>query len=67
VTIKGVNFTGVTAVTFGGVAATKFKVVSSHEIIAVSPAGTADTTVIVAVTASGGTSPWRPTDQYTYI
>jgi hypothetical protein len=67
VTIKGVNFTGVTAVTFGGVAATKFKVISSHEIIAVSPAGTADTTVIVAVTASGGTSPWRPTDQYTYI
>jgi hypothetical protein len=65
VTIKGVNFTGVTAVTFGGVNAA-YTVVSAEKILAMSPGGAAGSTVTVTVTASGGTSPWRPSAQFTY-
>ncbi|WP_409469630.1 IPT/TIG domain-containing protein [Streptomyces sp. HC307] len=55
VTLTGTGFTDVTAVRFGGVAATSFTVNSGTQITAVSPAraaGPAD----VTVTASGGTS-----------
>jgi len=67
VTIRGVNFptepNGVTAVDFGGVPAESFRVVSSHVIVAVAPAGTAGTTVPVTVNVVWL---WRPKDEYTY-
>ncbi|MFH8725080.1 IPT/TIG domain-containing protein [Streptomyces termitum] len=62
VTITGTGFTGATAVTFGGTAATSFTVTSGTSITAVVPAGTAGTTVDVAVTTIGGTG----TAKYTY-
>ena len=37
VTITGTNFTGATAVTFGGIAATSFTVNSATQITAVAP------------------------------
>ena len=54
VTLTGSGFTGVTAVTFGGVPATSFSVVSSVKITAVAPAGAG--TVQIVVTTTGGTS-----------
>jgi uncharacterized repeat protein (TIGR03803 family) len=53
VTILGTNLTGATKVTFGTLAATSFKVVSSSEITAVVPAITKNVTVTVS--APGGT------------
>ena len=57
VTIYGANFTGATAVQFGGVNATSFTVNADNVITAVSPAGTAGTTVYITVTTPEGTSP----------
>lgn len=54
VTLTGTGFTGVTAVTFGGVPASSFVVVSATRITAVAPSGAG--TVQIVVTASGGTS-----------
>ncbi|MGW3623077.1 IPT/TIG domain-containing protein [Streptomyces sp. NPDC000880] len=54
VTVNGSGFTGVTAVTFGGVPATSYTVVSATRITAVAPAGAG--TVQIVVTAAGGTS-----------
>ncbi|MGY1942887.1 beta strand repeat-containing protein, partial [Nocardia asiatica] len=62
VTLTGTEFTGATAVDFGGTAASSFTVVSSTQINAVAPAGTG--TVNVSVTTSGGTSNSR---SYTYV
>ena len=53
VTILGTNLTGATKVTFGSLAATSYKVVSSSEITAVVPAITKN--VKVTVVAPGGT------------
>ncbi|MDV6228564.1 Calx-beta domain-containing protein [Nitratireductor aquimarinus] len=63
VTITGTNFTGATAVTFGGTAAASFTVNSSTTISAVTPAGTAGA-VDVAVTTAGGTD--TETGGFTY-
>ena len=63
VTITGTNFTGATAVTFGGVAATSVVVVNATTITAVTPAGTAGA-VNVAVTTPAGTG--TGTGLYTY-
>ncbi|MBX9452656.1 MAG: cadherin-like beta sandwich domain-containing protein [Mesorhizobium sp.] len=63
VTITGTNFTGATAVTFGGTAAASFAVNSSTTISAVTPAGTAGA-VDVAVTTPGGTN--TETGGFTY-
>ena len=52
VTVLGTNLTGATKVTFGSLAATSFKVVSSSEITAVVPAITKN--VKVTVTVPGG-------------
>lgn len=65
VTITGVNFTGATAVNFGGVAASFFTVNSDTSITAVSPSELAGT-VDVRVTAPGGISPIGPADRFSF-
>src|SRR6266403_5517724 len=64
VTITGNNFTGATAVRFGGTAATSFTVNSATAITATAPAGSG--TVDVTVTNSSGTSATNAVDQFTY-
>ena len=59
VTLTGSGFTGATSVTFGGVPATSFTVVSDTRIDAVAPIHTVATGV-VAVTTLGGASPTSP-------
>jgi hypothetical protein len=66
VTITGTNFTAVTAVDFGALAATSFIVNSTTQITAVSPAAPVST-VDVTVLTPGGTSATSPGDQFTYI
>src|SRR5262249_41317928 len=63
VTISGVNFTGVTTVSFGADAAL-FTFNSDTQISATSPAGTG--TVDVTVVTPAGTSPTGAVDQFTY-
>ncbi len=64
VTVIGTNFTGATAVDFGGVPAASFSVYSGTKIYAYAPAGSG--TVDVTVTGPGGTSATSPADQYMY-
>ncbi len=66
VTLTGTNFTGATAVTFGGTAATGFTVNSATQITATAPAGSAGT-VDVRVTTTGGTSATGAAGQFTYV
>jgi hypothetical protein len=66
VTITGVNFTGATAVGFGGVAAS-FRVVSDTSIAAVSaPGPDSGVTVDITVTSPYGTSAISASDRFTY-
>jgi subtilase family serine protease len=66
VTITGSGFTGATAVSFGGAAATSVVVKSGTKITATSPAHAA-TTTNVRVTGPGGQSAVvTPADQFTY-
>jgi hypothetical protein len=55
-TIIGTNFTGASAVTIGGTAATGFSVISATEIIAIAPAHAAGAGQNILVTAPGGTN-----------
>ena len=64
VTITGTNFTGASAVDFGGTSATGYTVVNATTITATAPAGTG--TVNVRVTTVGGTSANTAADDYTY-
>ncbi len=64
VTITGANFNGATAVKFGSVRASSFKVESETSITATSPAGTGP--VDVTVTTPLGTNIARPADQFDY-
>lgn len=65
VTIRGTNFSGATAVTFGGVNAASFVVNSTTQITAISPAaGTG--TVDIRVTTPGGQSATSSSDRYTF-
>jgi hypothetical protein len=66
VVITGSNFTGATAVSFGGVAAASFTVNSDTSITATTP-GQAPGAVDVTVTTAGGTSSTSSSDQFTYI
>ena len=66
VTITGTNFTGVTAVTWDGVALGAYTVNSATSITVTAPAGTLGTTIDVQVTNSIGTSAIVPGDKYTY-
>jgi alpha-tubulin suppressor-like RCC1 family protein len=65
VTISGKEFTGASAVKFGGTAAASFTVDSDTSITAVSPAGTG--TVDVTVSGPGGESATASGDQFTYV
>ena len=66
VTITGTSFTGATAVKFGAVNAASYLVISSTQITAVTPPGSAGA-VDVTVTTATATSPInQPADQYRY-
>lgn len=56
VTITGAYFTGTTAVTFGGTAASDFEVLSDNTLVAVMPAGSAGSAAIVVTNAAGASS-----------
>ena len=62
--ITGTNFQVVTAVYFGSTLSSKFTVLSTTRILAVSPAGAG--IVNVTVVSLGGTSPANPADEFTY-
>ena len=66
VVISGSGFTGASAVTFGGTAATSFNVDTDSQITAVAPAHTSGLTD-VRVTTVGGTSAIVAADGYTYV
>ena len=53
ITINGTNLIGTTSVTIGGVAATSVNVVSSTQVTAVTPAGTAGVKDVLLTTAGG--------------
>nr|WP_256504816.1 putative Ig domain-containing protein [Cupriavidus sp. WGlv3] len=65
VTVTGTNFVGVTAVRFGGAAAS-FLVNSATSLSATTPIGTAGT-VDVTVTTAAGTSAISAADRFTYV
>ncbi len=67
VEILGTNFTSGSSVSFGTQPATSVSVVSSTEIIAVSPSTSNASTVNVYVTNSTGTSVSSGTDQFEYL
>ena len=65
VQITGSNFTGATAVKFGGVSAPGFSVVNDSTINATTPSGSG--VVDVTVTTAGGTSATNSTDHYDFV
>jgi IPT/TIG domain-containing protein len=65
VTISGLNFTGVTAITFGSASAATFTVHSATSLTAVSPPGSG--IVHVTVTTAEGTSPSISADRFVYL
>lgn len=56
IVISGARFTGASAVTIGGVAATSFSVLSDSTIVAVLPAGSAGSAPIIVTNASGAST-----------
>ncbi len=66
VTIIGTNFSGATAVSFGGTASTYVSVSSDNSLTARVPAHAAGM-VDVTVTTPGGTSAVNPADQFNYV
>jgi hypothetical protein len=66
VRITGSNFTNVTAVKFGAVAASNFTVDSATQITATAPAQ-AGGAVDITVTTPSGTSPVVAADRFTYV
>jgi hypothetical protein len=67
VTITGTNLYGATAVTFGSNAATSFTLISSTQIIATAPPGTAGGQHITVTTEDGGSSNNTAADLFTYL
>jgi hypothetical protein len=66
VTISGSGFDGATAVSFGTSPAATYSVNSDTQIVAVSPAGAAGTTVDLTVTTLDGTSATGLADRFSY-
>lgn len=66
VTITGLNFTGATRVTFGGVAGTALRVISATTVKVTAPARATAGSVNVLVTTAGGKSAASNTAKYTY-
>ena len=66
VTVTGANFVGVTAVTFGEIAANSFSVASDTQLSATSPKH-APGAVHVIVTNNGGNSAVTAADQFAYV
>jgi N-acetylneuraminic acid mutarotase len=66
VTITGTNLSGVTAVRFGGVAATSFTVNSANSITATTPVFSTVSTVDVTVISAAGASAPNAVDQFGY-
>ena len=66
ITINGTGFTGATAVSFGGTAASAYSVNSSSKITATAPTESAGT-IDVTVTTPGGTSATGAADQFTFV
>lgn len=56
--VEGTKFTGATAVTIGGVAATSFQVIHDQLLTAVVPAGAAGSAPIVVTNAAGASEPF---------
>lgn len=67
VSIIGSGFTGVTAVTFGGVPAVSFIVNGDNSITAIAPAALAASTVDVTVSNVLGISAVTPADRFNYL
>jgi hypothetical protein len=67
VTITGTGFTGTTAVSFGGVAATNVVVNSATSITATSPAHAVGAVNVRVTTAAGQSAVVTPADQFTYV
>lgn len=65
VKVAGTDFTGVTAVRFGGVPASSFTVEANNKLTAVAPAASPGV-VDVSVTTSAGTSPATEDDRFEY-
>jgi hypothetical protein len=66
VTVAGHDFTGATAVSFGGLPATSFTVGSDNQLTAVSSPSSLLGPVDVRVTTAAGTSPAEGADRFTY-
>jgi hypothetical protein len=66
VTLTGTNFSGASAVSFGGTDAPDFEVLDDNTIFVVSPAVTAAGTVDVTVTTPSGTSSAVSADHFAY-
>ena len=66
VTITGTGFSAGTAVSFGGNAARRFRLVSATKITAVSPSEKAGVRNICVTTTYGGTSRTVTADRFTY-
>ena len=67
VIVTGTNFTGATAVKFGGTNAASFVVNSATQITAVTPAGSPGAVDVTVTTPAGTSAINQPADQYTYI
>ena len=65
VSLYGERFTGATGVTFGGVRAESFKVLSDEEIVAITPPGSG--LVDVVVKTPGGETPTNAIAKYRYM
>jgi uncharacterized protein YhjY with autotransporter beta-barrel domain len=66
VTLSGSNFAAITGVSFGGVPATNFQMVSSTQVKATAPLAAHPGGVDVTVTGTGGTSAVNSADRFTY-
>jgi hypothetical protein len=66
ITVLGTGFTGATAVSFNGVAASSFTVVSDNAISVTTPTDSAGQ-VDIKVTTAGGVSASSTSDQFTFV